>query len=227
MSYRRTESVVRRLASRRDAIVAAASAIAAERGMTAVQIVPVAERAGIAAGTVYRYFPSKTDLLAELAASLGKREVAAMRRAADAAPGPLSALSAVIATFAARALANRRLVYAVMAEPVDGMKDVVRKQRGAVAAELKVRIGAAAAAGQLPKQDATLAAAALTGILLEGLLGPLAPIIADDPAQARAAAQSVTLLALRAIGVVDARARGLVVQTPLPGQGDVAILTRS
>jgi hypothetical protein len=96
-----------------------------------------------------------------------------------------------------------------------------------VAAELKVRIGAAAAAGQLPKQDATLAAAALTGILLEGLLGPLAPIIADDPAQARAAAQSVTLLALRAIGVVDARARGLVVQTPLPGQGDVAILTRS
>ena len=31
-------------------------------------------------------------------------------------------------------------------------------------------------------------------------------------------AQSVTLLALRALGVVDARARGLVVQTRLTGQ---------
>ena len=216
MPYRRTESVVRRLATRRDAIVAAAGAIAAERGMAAVQIVPVAERAGIAAGTVYRYFPSKNELVAALAASVGKREIAAMRRAADAAPGPLSALSAAIATFAARTLSNRRLAYAVMTEPAEGSTDIVRKQRSALAAELAVRIGAAMGAGQLPKQDGTLAAAALTGILLEGLLGPLAPTVADDAVQARVAAQSATLLALRALGVADARARGLVVQTTLP-----------
>ncbi len=36
--------------------------------MAAVQIAPVAERAGIAAGTGYRYFPSKTELVAELVA---------------------------------------------------------------------------------------------------------------------------------------------------------------
>src|ERR1700740_3335429 len=117
MAYRRTEKVARRLAARHDAIIAAARAIAAERGMAAVQIVPVAERAGIAAGTVYRYFPSKTELVAELAASVGERESAAIRRAAEAAPGPLSALSAAIASFAARALAQRRLTYAVLAEP--------------------------------------------------------------------------------------------------------------
>jgi AcrR family transcriptional regulator len=216
MPYRRTENVVRRLATRRDAIVAAAGAIAAERGMAAVQIVPVAERAGIAAGTVYRYFPSKTELVAELAASVGKREIAAMRHAADAAPGPLSALSAAIATFAARALSNRRLAYAVMAEPAEGSTDIVRKQRSALAAELAARISTAMAASQLPKQDGALAAAALTGILLEGLLGPVAPTVAEDAVQARVAAQSVTLLALRALGVGDARARGLVVQTTLP-----------
>ena len=34
--------------------------------MGAVQIAPVAERAGIAAGTVYRYFPAKTDLVTAL-----------------------------------------------------------------------------------------------------------------------------------------------------------------
>ena len=54
MPYRRTENVMRRLAARREAIVAAARDAAGEGGMAAVQIVPVAQRAGIAAGTVYR-----------------------------------------------------------------------------------------------------------------------------------------------------------------------------
>ena len=61
MAYRRTENVVRRLAARKDAIVAAALSVASEGGMAAVQITPIAARAGIAAGTVYRYFPGKTE----------------------------------------------------------------------------------------------------------------------------------------------------------------------
>ena len=108
MPYRRTENVVRRLAEREQAIVIAASSLAAEGGMAAVQIASVAARAGIAAGTVYRYFPSKTDLIAELIAAIAGRELAAMRAAAEGAPGPLSALAATIATFAARALNERR-----------------------------------------------------------------------------------------------------------------------
>src|SRR6266513_1530790 len=119
MPYRRTENVERRLAARHAAIVAAARAAASEAGMAAVQIVPVALRAGIAAGTVYRYFPGKTDLVAALVAALSAREVAALTRAADAAPGPLSALAAAITSFAARALANRRLAFALIAQPVE------------------------------------------------------------------------------------------------------------
>ena len=80
MVYRRTEKVVRRLAQRQAAIVAAARALAAEAGMAAVQIAPVAKRAGIAAGTVYRYFPSKTELVAAVVAAVSERELAAMRR---------------------------------------------------------------------------------------------------------------------------------------------------
>ena len=92
MPYRRTDNVVRRLAEREQAILDAAATIAATGGMGAVQIAAVAERAGIAAGTVYRYFPSKTDLVAELVAAVAGRELDAMKAAADAAPGPLSAL---------------------------------------------------------------------------------------------------------------------------------------
>ncbi len=216
MPYRRTENVVRRLAEREEAILAAATTIAAEGGMAAVQIAAVAARAGIAAGTVYRYFPSKTDLIAELVAAVAGRELSAMAAAADAAPGPLSALAAAIATFAARALNERRLAWAVIGEPVEPAVDAMRLDfRQSLAAELELRIKAAIEGRHLPDQDARVTAPAIVGALMEGLLGPLAPTPSDDAA-AREAVQTAALLALRALGVVDARARGLVAQCVLP-----------
>jgi AcrR family transcriptional regulator len=217
MPYRRTENVVRHLAERERAILAAATSIAAESGMGAVQIAAVAARAGIAAGTVYRYFPSKTDLIAELIAAVAARELTAMRAAANAAPGPLSALAAAIATFAARALYARRLTWAVTGEPVEPQVNVLRLDfRQSLAAELEARIRTAIDGGHLPEQDAGVAAPALIGALLEGLVGPLAPPHDEDAAAQRAAVQTATLLALRALGVIDARARGLVAQCVLP-----------
>src|SRR6185295_17511362 len=79
MAYRRTENVIRRQAERHDAIVAAAAKAASEGGMAAIQIAPVAARAGIAAGTVYRYFPGKTDLVGALIESIAEKEIAALR----------------------------------------------------------------------------------------------------------------------------------------------------
>jgi len=211
MPYRRTENVVRRLAARHAAIVAAAGEAASEGGMAAVQIAAVAARAGIAAGTVYRYFPGKTDLVAALLAEISEREIAALRRAADVAPGPLSALSAVIVTFAVRVLRQRRLSFAAIAEPVDAELDALRLEfRKALAAEFAARIGAAMAGGHLPEQDTALAGAAVVGLLVETLIGPLAR---DAAGRERELVQSLALVALRALGVADARARGLVVQT--------------
>lgn len=215
MPYRRTENVVRRLAEREKTILDAAIALAAEGGMAAVQIAPVAGRAGIAAGTVYRYFPTKNDLVAELIAAVAGRELEAMQAAADAAPGPLSALASAIARFSARALAERRLAWAVIGEAVDPEVDVMRLDfRQSLAGELERRINIAIGLRFLPDQDARLAAPAIVGALMEGLLGPLAPVY-EDPAAAREAVQTVTLLSLRALGVIDARARGLVAQVVL------------
>jgi len=147
---------------------------------------------------------------------VAEQETAAMHRAAEAAPGALSALPAAIATFGARALRARRLTWAMLTEPVDAELEAVRVvYRQSVAQELENRIRAAINDGHLPAQDAALSAAALIGALVEGLIGPLAST-ADDPAKARLAVQTLTLLALRALGIVDARARGLVVQTALP-----------
>jgi AcrR family transcriptional regulator len=214
LPYRRTENVVRRLAARHDAIIAAARQMASEGGMAAVQIAAVAARAGIAAGTVYRYFPAKSDLVAALLAEIADSEIGALRRAATGAPGPLSGLSAAITTFAARALRDRRLSFAAIAEPIDAELDTARVAfRKSLAAEFAGRIAAAIAEGRLPQQDVAVAAAGITGLLIEGLIGPLAP---DPSGRERDIVQSLTLAALRSLGVADARARGLVVQTAIP-----------
>jgi len=214
MPYRRTENVARRLAARHDAIITAARMITGESGMAGVQVAAVAQRAGIAAGTVYRYFPGKADLVAAVLAEIAEREIGALRAAASGAPGPLSALSAAIMTFAARALRERRLIYAAIAEPVDADLEHARADfRRSLADEFGARIAAAVAEGRLPEQDTALAAAALTGLLIGGLIGPLAP---DATGRERDVVQALALTALRALGVADARARGIVVQTALP-----------
>ena len=208
MPYRRTESVVRRLAARRGAILAAARDAAAEGGMAAVQIAPVAARAGIAAGTVYRYFPSKTDLVAGLVRAVSQEEIGAVQRAADGAPGPLSALATAITTFASRARVHGRLAWAIFGDPIDPPTDELRLGfRKSIAAEFQRRIERAIAAGYLPAQDARIAAAAAVGTLLEGLAGPLAPKAVDSRP---VAVQALTLFVLCGLGLPDARARGLV-----------------
>lgn len=217
MPYRRTPQIARKQAARHQAIIAASRAVATEGGMAALQIAAVAERAGIATGTVYRYFPSKAELVTALVGITAEREIAAISRAGKAAPGPLSALAAAIATFATRALRQRKLAWAMIADPAETDAEAVRVAfRRALADEFQARIAAAMQAGHLPAQDVRLAAAALVGALVEGLIGPLAPESQDDPARIRDAVQALTLLSLRALGVVDARARGVVVQIALP-----------
>jgi AcrR family transcriptional regulator len=228
MVYRRTHQVVRRLAARRSAILQAARDTAAEGGMAAVQIAPVANRAKVAAGTVYRYFPSKAELISELIADVSQAEVDAIRRAADAAPGPSSALAAAVTTIAVHVVSHRKLAWGVLAEPVD--VDVTASRlngRRAIAAEIETRIDAAMHAGHLPSQDTALAATAVIGALHEALVGPLAPENLDDPVKLRDTVQTVTLLALRAVGVLDARARGLVVQAGIPGKTATSVAMAS
>ena len=224
MAYRRTERETARLAARYDAIIEAAGTLASENGLGALQIVPVAERAGIAAGTVYRYFPSKDDLVAALVSATAEREVAAIRGAAAAAPGPLSGLAAGIVAFASGTLRMRRLAWAMLVEappPYPPHAGEGREGAGhlafrrSIGGEFEGLIRVAIAAGHLPDQPPAAMAAAIIGATVESLVGPLASISVGLEAE-RAAVQSVTLFALRALGVVDARARGLVVSVPDP-----------
>src|SRR5215204_5763659 len=175
MPYRRTEAINRRLAAKRDSILAAAGAAAAEGGMVALQIAPVAQRAGIAAGTVYRYFPAKSDLVAALIAATAERDTAAIGKAASTAPGPLSGLAAAIAVYAAGLAVQKRLAWAIIGEPADPeIDDARRSYRVALSKELQAWLIPAMQVGHLPDQNAGLSASALLGALIEGIIGPLA-----------------------------------------------------
>jgi len=71
---------------RRKRIVQAAAALASRGGVDAMQMRTVAERAGVAIGTLYRYFPSKMDLVvAVVAQELDLLETSIERRPPKAA----------------------------------------------------------------------------------------------------------------------------------------------
>jgi AcrR family transcriptional regulator len=141
----------------------------------------VAARAGAATGTVYRHFPSKAELFAEVFRRAAQREVDATRAAGEAA-GPRAAdrLAAAIEVFARRALRGRRLAWALLAEPVDPAVEVERLTfRRAYAAVFAEMLRDGVAREELAPQNVELSAAALVGALGEALVGPLSPVARD------------------------------------------------
>ncbi len=176
MPYQATARTRQKQADRRRDILAAATALVAEGGYTAAQVAAVAERAGVATGTVYRYFPSKGELFAEVFRGASQREVDRMAAAA-AGKGPVrERLAQATSVFARRALRGRRIAYALIAEPVDEAVDAERLvYRRAYARVLATLIAEAAQSGEAPPHDPALTAAFLVGGLAESLVGPLAP----------------------------------------------------
>ncbi|MFP5487908.1 MAG: TetR/AcrR family transcriptional regulator [Acidimicrobiia bacterium] len=68
---------------RKQQLVDAAMALFAERGYSATRIVDICERAGVAKGLFYWYFPTKLDLFTELVRSMRQRLRRAQARAMD------------------------------------------------------------------------------------------------------------------------------------------------
>ena len=176
MAYRRTEKIEARLADNRAAILKAARRIVAEGGFQEAQVAAVAEAAGVATGTVYRYFPSKADLMAELLRTICAREIEVVSAIAASDAPPHAKFADAVRVFAQRALRGSRLAYANIFEPVapevDDARLEIRRELARVFARM---LDEGIAAGSFARIDPNLAAASVVGALLEGLVGPLAP----------------------------------------------------
>ncbi|MFD4193081.1 TetR/AcrR family transcriptional regulator [Amycolatopsis thermoflava] len=198
MPYRRTPQVQARLDAQREAILTAAGEILAERGYAGCSVSAVAEKAGVATGTVYRHFPGKAELVVELFRIVVNHEVDAVRQAAERPGAPAERVAAIVETFAERALKVPRQAYALLAEPVDAPIEAERIVfRRVFRDELARHVREGVRTGQLPAQDADLTAAALVGGAAEVLIGPLTTDSAD-------AVGALRTFIVRALGGKDA-----------------------
>lgn len=184
--YRRTPQVQARLDAQRAAILAAANELLAERGYAGCSVAAVAERAGIATGTVYKHFADKATLVVELFRGVVNREVDAVRAAGDEPGGAVERIVAIFETFSVRALKAPRRAYALLAEPVDPPVEAERIVFRRVFREVAAKhIREGVAEGLLPPQDAEFTAAAIVGAVTEILIGPLTTGSPDAVAELR------------------------------------------
>jgi AcrR family transcriptional regulator len=184
-------------------LLRAAGEVIQEGGWGSASVGAIAARAGLAAGTLYRHFQSKAELFVEVFRAVSERELGAMFAASARAGSVPQRFEAVVATYAGRALRNRRLAWALVYEPVDPMVDAERlayrrDYRESMARLLREGI----AAGALPAQDADLAAAAVVGVIAETLVGPLSPV-ADVTASEAETVAAIVALCRRVVGLPD------------------------
>ena len=184
MAYRPTERTEARRARVRERIVEAARRLIAHGGYGEAHVSAVAAEAGVATGTVYRHFASKSELFAEVFRETSQREVDAMAAAANGSGSATERIAAGVEEFAGRALSAPRMAYALLAEPVDPTIEAERLVfRVAYRDVLAGVIADGIAAGELPAQDVGLSAAAMVGAIGEALVGPLSLAADSDPEQ--------------------------------------------
>jgi AcrR family transcriptional regulator len=185
----------------RERLLRAAAEVIQEDGWGTASVAAIAEAAGVAAGTLYRHFPSKAHLFVEVFRAVAERELGAMYAAVAAADGFSERFRASVATYAGRALRNRRLAWALVYEPVDTMVDAERlAYRRAYRESMAGLLREGIAAGAIPPQNADLAAAAVIGVIAETLVAPLSPV-EDDTVSEDEIVAAIVSFCFRVVGL--------------------------
>lgn len=166
----------RRKDDRPGELISAALVLFAERGFAATKLSDVAARAGVAKGTVYRYFDTKEDLFRAAVRDALSVNVQAFEKAVAATDAPLGALLPPLLARAATQASDSRLpaiLRMVMADSrtvpdlaVIWRDEVVAKTLGLLAG----LIAAAQKRGEVREGDPTLYAFSLVGPLVTGVL---------------------------------------------------------
>jgi len=195
----------------RERLLRAARQLIDEGGYGATSVLAIAERAGVASGTLYRHFASKEDLFVELFRDVCDHEdraIAAALNGLGQGPPATDVVEQIVGTFAQRALRNRRLAWALLAEPVDPRVDAERLAYRARSTErIEAVLQRGIDAGEIPEQNVSLTAAAVVGACGEVLVGPLSPL-GDGQPGAEEVVTSLRAFVRRAVGACRLREPG-------------------
>ncbi|MEO6570453.1 MAG: TetR/AcrR family transcriptional regulator [Ilumatobacteraceae bacterium] len=149
---------------RKQQIVGAAMDLFADRGFSATRIRDICERAGVAKGLFYWYFPTKLDLFAELVRSmrLGLRRAQAAAMGTEVDPVERIRLGTVASVqFIAEHAMYFSLVDVERSDPA--IADALRSGSGVYLDDVTALVVAAQRAGRIPDAEPRLVALGILG----------------------------------------------------------------
>lgn len=193
MAYQATTKTEANKASKRKKIIEATQKRIREAGFAGVSMVNIAKEAGVATGTLYRYFPSKQALCTEVFRIYTEIEVSLIHSlATEPGKSPAQKLIAAIEAFSRRAIKSRHLAWSLIVEPLDPSLEAERLHyRRSYAAIYTRLIEEGVAQHQFHPQISSVSAAAIVGALAESLVGPLS-VLAQDAEQTKNTSNKTT-----------------------------------
>ncbi len=209
MAYRRTPKMQGRIDAAREQIVTAAHRLVAESGYGRTSIPDIAKEAGVSTGSVYVHFPSKTALFSEVYKRASRHEIEAFREVAEAKGTAPERLARMVGSFARRALAGRKLAWALLVESVNQDIDTERlKFREPYRAIIENVINEGIEAGEFVRQDAGITSMCIVGAIVETLVGPLSKAL--QAGEEKRLVDNLMQTCLRSAGPIDLNVPQLV-----------------
>lgn len=188
----------RQKSDRRSALLAAAERLIAERGYLAVRLEDIGAAAGVSGPAIYRHFPNKEAMLAELLVGISTRLLAGAQAVVAEAPNPAAALDGLIEFHLDFALGESDLIR-IQDRDLDNVPPAAQRQvRRAQRSYVEVWVNALRELDPtLAESDARLMAHAVFGLLnsTPHSMKPLAAKAAD-PGRSRDVLRAMTVAAL-------------------------------
>ncbi|MDN3639344.1 TetR/AcrR family transcriptional regulator [Simiduia curdlanivorans] len=171
MAYQATEHTDQVKQANLESLLHKGHQLVAKSGFQNLSISKVTAAAGMASGNLYRYFNNKDALAVAIFERATEREITAVFDSVNQTAAAALTLEMLLSAFCERALANPKLAYALIAEPVSPAVEAARLRYRAIWAE---RFASVIEAGiknnEFAQQSAMLAAVAIVGAMAEAVL---------------------------------------------------------
>jgi len=177
MVYKATEKTKAHKQARRLLLTDKAISQIKSVGFTGLTMESLAQDAGIAVGTVYKYFDSKASLCLEVFKVATEKEVSIINDISKGCGTPNERLGKAITTFSRRAIHSQQQAFALIFEPVNPLVEKERlNYRKAYALIFEEIIKEGIESKEFIEQSTYLAATAIVGIIAEVLIRPLSQL---------------------------------------------------
>lgn len=172
--------------------------LVAEGGWSAAHISVIADRAGLATGSVYRYFDSKVDLCVQVLSEVSQREADVISGIVDSEGDATSRLHDAVAMFVRRAARRPRLAYALIAEPCEPEINEARlKYRDGLARHFARLLDEGKSRGEFVDLPSEVLSNCIIGAMMEPLIRPLGQTIRPQKHEIETLAEQVAMVCVR------------------------------